>query len=112
SRNGGNLGTDGSVAYLFKKLGQITFAPGVNEEKVLEVALDAGAEDVVVYEDKSIEVVTLPDAMPIVKEALAKAGFQAAEADVTMLPSIYVAVADKEIAEEVMSLTDALEDLD
>jgi YebC/PmpR family DNA-binding regulatory protein len=112
SKNGGNLGTDGSVAYLFKKQGQLTFAPGVNEEKLMDAALEAGAEDVVVNDDKSLDVMTTPETFMQVKTVLTKAGFQAAEADVSMIAGTNVDIEDKETAEKVMNLIDTLEDLD
>lgn len=109
---GGNLGTDGSVAYLFNKVGQITFAPGANEERILEVALEAGADDVTVNEDKSIDVLTSPEAFLKVKEAMIAAQFQPAQAEVTMAPVTQVEITDKEIAEKIMRLNDMLDDLD
>src|SRR6266571_5666810 len=86
SKYGGNLGTDGSVAFLFKHCGQIVFAPGTDENKVMEVALDAGAEDVVDHDDGSIEVLTAPHDFVAVKAALGKAGFKPELAEVTMKP--------------------------
>lgn len=112
SKNGGNLGTDGSVGYLFKKLGQMTFAPGVDEEKIMEIALDTGADDVIVNDDKSIDVVTAPEAFVAVKDALIKAGLQPAQASVTMVASIDVEITDKTTAEKVLAMLDVLEDLD
>src|SRR3990167_6953463 len=112
SKQGGNLGTDGSVSYLFKKQGQITFAPGIDEEKLLEIALEMGADDVVVHQDASVDVVTTPENFIPMKEALIKAGFKPAQADVMMVASTNVSITNKEIAERVRSLMDALEDLD
>ncbi|RDI41829.1 YebC/PmpR family DNA-binding transcriptional regulator [Aquicella lusitana] len=112
SKHGGNLGTDGSVAYLFKKQGQITFAPGADEERLMEHALEAGAEDIIVNDDKSIDVITAPENFIPVKDALQKAGFQSVQADVTMIAGTSVSITDKETAETVMGLIDALEDLD
>jgi YebC/PmpR family DNA-binding regulatory protein len=109
---GGNLGTDGSVAYLFKEMGQITFAPGANEERVMEVALDAGAEDVVVNDDKSIDVTVKPEDFLNLKKMMTETGLQPAHAEVTMAASVQVAISDKEQAEKLMRLTDMLEDLD
>ncbi len=109
---GGNLGTDGSVAYLFKKQGQLTFAPGTDEERLLELGLEAGAEDIIVNEDKSADVITAPEDFAAIKQALAKAGFQPAQGDVTMLASTQVAIIDKDTAEKVVNLIDMLEDLD
>src|SRR5580765_542505 len=90
TKNGGNLGADGSVAFLFKHCGQILFAPGTSEDKLMEAALDAGAEDVVANDDGSIEVVTGPYDFVSVKDALAKAGFKAEFAEVTMKPAAEV----------------------
>lgn len=112
SKHGGNLGTDGSVAYLFKKQGQITFAPGIDHEKIMEAALHIGADDVIINTDDSVDVITMPDVFLQAKTALSKAGFVIAEADISMLPTTKVAIAEQEMAEKVMNLIDALEDLD
>lgn len=112
TKNGGNLGTDGSVAYLFKKLGQLMFAPGADEERLMELALELGAEDIIVNEDKSIEILTVPESFLTIKEALMKAGFKAEQADITMIAATHIAVTAKDTAEEIMGLMDALEDLD
>lgn len=109
---GGNMGTEGSVAYLFTQQGQMTFAPGANEELILSVALEAGADDVVVHSDNSIDVVTSPDAFVNVKEAMTKAGLQPDQTDLTMVASTQVEIIEKELAEKFMRLTDMLEDLD
>lgn len=109
---GGNLGTDGSVSYLFKKVGQIFFAPGTDEEKVMEIALEAGANDVIVHDDKSIEVTTSPDLFLPVKDAMTKVGLKPEQADVTMSADVNVAVDDKETAEKILRLSDMLEELD
>ncbi len=109
---GGNLGTDGSVAYLFKKLGQLTFAPGVDSERLMEIALEAGAEDILLNDDDSAEVVTSPDDFLKIKDMLSKHGFQPDQAEVTMVASTSVSISDKDMAEKVMTLLDALEDLD
>src|SRR5207237_8029078 len=87
SKYGGNLGTDGSVAYLFKHCGQIVFAPGTSEDQVIEAALDAGAEDVITNDDRSIEVVTGAHDFAAVKDTLAKAGLKPALAELTMTPT-------------------------
>lgn len=112
TKMGGNLGTDGSVAYLFKKQGQITFAPGVDEERLMELALESGADDIVVNDDKSVEIVTPPELFLTVKDSLHQSSFQPEQADITMLPNLYVPVVDKESAEKILQLLDALEDLD
>ncbi len=87
TKNGGNLGSDGSVAFLFKHCGQFVFAPGTSEDKVMEAALDAGAEDVVKNDDGSVEVICAPDDFVGVKAALEKAGLKPELAEVTMKPS-------------------------
>jgi len=109
---GGNLGTDGSVAYLFKKLGVLSLAPGANEDKVMEVALDAGADDVVSYpEDGSLEVLAAPEAFAAVKEAMAQAGLAPDQAEITVRADNDVSVSGEQ-AESVAKLLDWLEDLD
>ena len=112
SKFGGNLGTDGSVAFLFRKLGVISFAPGASEDRVMEVALEAGADDVVSYpEDGSIDVLTTPEAFPAVKDALARAGLVADQAEVTMRAGNDVAV-EGDTAQSVARLLEWLEDID
>lgn len=109
---GGNLGTDGSVSYLFQKTGQLTFAPGVDEERVMDLALEAGADDVIVNDDKSIDVTTSPDAFLRVKDAMINAGLQPVQAEVTMAAATNVMIDDKDLAEKMVRLNDMLEDLD
>ena len=111
SKHGGNLGTDGSVAYLFTRQGVISFAPGTDEEQVMEAALEAGAEDVDSEEDGNITVITPWEMLGDVNAALVTAGLEPADAEVTMVPSTYVPC-DEELSESVMKLIDALEDLD
>ena len=111
SKRGGNLGTDGSVAYLFTRKGQISYAPGTDEEKLMEVALEASADDVITNDDDSIDVMTEFEDFLTVKDALVAAGLEPANAEVTMLPSTTVAL-DKEHAEKIIGLVDMLEDLD
>ena len=111
SKFGGNLGTDGSVAYLFLKIGVLNFAPGTSEEEVMEAALDAGADDVVAEEDGSIEVITTPEAYIDVKAALEASGLAPENAEITMRASLEVEL-DVESGEKVLRLLDALEDLD
>ena len=108
---GGNLGTDGSVSFLFKHCGQLIFAPGTNEDKLIEAALEAGAEDVISNEDDSIEVITAPYEFITVKAALEKAGFRAELAEVTMKPS-NEAILTGDDAVKMQKLLDALESLD
>ena len=111
SRAGGNLGTDGSVSYLFDKKGQIHFAPGVSEDDVMEVAIDSGAEDVVTDEDGRIEVVTSPEEYLAVKDALVEAGQEPDASEVAMVPQV-LSDLDADTGEKVLRLLDALEDLD
>ena len=111
SKHGGNLGTDGSVAYLFTKVGVLNFAPGTSEEVVMEAALEAGADDVVAAEDGSIEVITAPETYDDVKAALEAAGLEPENSEITMRASLEVEL-DVESGEKVLRLLDALEDLD
>lgn len=112
SKFGGNLGTDGSVAFMFRKLGVISFAPGASEDRVMEVAIEAGADDVVAYpEDGSIDVLTAPEAFAAVKDALAAAGLAAADAGITLRADNAVAVGG-DTAQSVARLLEWLEDLD
>jgi YebC/PmpR family DNA-binding regulatory protein len=111
TKRGGNLGTDGSVAYLFKRTGQISYSAGVDENRLIEVALEAGAEDVVTNDDGSIDVLTAWEDFSAVKEALLDAGLEPESAEVTMLASITVPV-DLDGAEKLLALVDHLEDLD
>lgn len=111
SKSGGNLGTDGSVAYLFSQIGMLSYPKGSDEEVILEAALEAGAEDVVTNEDGSIDVTTTPEAFNAVREAMVAAGQKPEVAEVTMQPSTSVDL-ELEDAEKVMRLVDMLEDLD
>lgn len=111
TRAGGNLGTDGSVAYLFDKKGQIQFEPGVSEDDVMEIAIESGAEDVVAGEDGGVEVVTAPQDFLQVKDALAERGLEPAQAEIAMVPQTVVDL-DVETGEKVLRLLEALEDLD
>jgi transcriptional/translational regulatory protein YebC/TACO1 len=111
SKYGGNLGTDGSVAFLFKHCGQLVFAPGASEDKIMEAALDAGAEDVLSNPDGSIEVVCTPGDFDRVKAGLEKAGLKPDAAEVTMKPLAENAYAGAE-AEKMRGLLDALDELD
>lgn len=109
---GGNLGTDGSVAYMFDRKGQLSFAPGVSEDALMEAALEAGADDVEMSEDGSALVSTSFADFHGVNEALNAAGFKADEAEIAMIPSISAPVTDLETAQKVIKLIDMLEDLD
>jgi YebC/PmpR family DNA-binding regulatory protein len=111
SKYGGNLGTDGSVAFLFKHCGQLVFAPGTNEDKLMEAALDTGAEDVITHDDGSLEVITGPHDFVSVKDALVKAGFKPEFAEVTMKPATEVEMTGEDAA-RMQKLIDAIESLD
>jgi len=111
SKAGGNLGTDGSVAYLFSKIGLMTFATDSDEDAVMEAAMEAGAEDIETAEDGTIEVTTAWEEFITVKETMIAAGFEPETGDVIMKPSTSVDL-DLENAEKVMRLVDVLEDLD
>jgi YebC/PmpR family DNA-binding regulatory protein len=111
AKNGGNLGTDGSVAFLFKHCGQFVFAPGTNEDKVMEAALDAGAEDVIANDDGSIEVVSAPEDFVAVKDALVKAGLKPELAELTMKP-VAENVLKGDEGSRMQKLLEALEGLD
>ncbi len=111
TKAGGNLGTDGSVSYLFSKVGQISFASGSDEEVIMDAALEAGAEDIITNDDKSIDVLTSMEEFSTVRDALAAQGLEAEEAEITMRPSTSV---DLELsdAESMVRLLEVLEDLD
>jgi YebC/PmpR family DNA-binding regulatory protein len=111
SKYGGNLGTEGSVAFQFKHCGQLVFAPGTSEDQVMEVALDAGAEDVIAGEDGSIEVLTPPTEFEAVKNALEAAGLKAEVAEVTMRAENTIELAGED-AQRMQKLLDVIEELD
>jgi len=111
SKHGGNLGTDGSVGYLFSKVGILNFEPGTPEEKILDIALEAGADDVVSEAGGSIEVRTSPDVHADVVAAMQARGFEPANAEITMRASLEVEL-DVEAGQKVLRLLDHLEDLD
>jgi YebC/PmpR family DNA-binding regulatory protein len=111
TKYGGNLGTDGSVAFLFKHCGQMAFAPGTDEDRLMEAAIDAGAEDVVTNDDGSIEVITGPNDFSAVKSALEKAGFKPELAEVTMKPATETVLSGDD-ALRMQKLLDALESVD
>ncbi len=111
SKYGGNLGTEGSVAFQFKHCGQFVFAPGTSEDKVMEVALEAGAEDVLTGEDGAIEVLSAPGDFEAVKNALEAAGLVPELAEVTMRAENTIALAGED-AQRMQKLLDVLEDLD
>jgi YebC/PmpR family DNA-binding regulatory protein len=111
SKHGGNMGTEGSVAFQFKHCGQLIFAPGTSEDKLMEVALEAGAEDVLVDDEGAIEVITSPADFEAVKNALEAAGLSADMAEVTMRAENAIELAGEE-ASKMQKLLDILEDLD
>ncbi|QSX31615.1 YebC/PmpR family DNA-binding transcriptional regulator [Shewanella cyperi] len=111
NKSGGNLGTDGSVSYLFTKRGVISYEPGVDEDALMEAALEGGAEDVISHEDGSVDVYTSPAEFGTVKDALDAGGFVAVNAEVTMVPSTQ-ATLDADTAPKLLRLIDTLEDHD
>ena len=111
TKHGGNLGADGSVSYLFSHSGVLSFPPGSDEDRLLEAALEAGAEDVVAADDGSVEVLTSPDSYESVRDALGRAGLAPTSAGVTMRASISVPLGADE-SRQVLALLDALEDVD
>lgn len=111
SKYGGNLGTEGSVAFQFKHCGQLVFAPGISEETLMEVALEAGADDVIAGEDGSVEVLTAPAAYEVVKNALEAAKLKPEIAEVTMRAENSIALAGDDAA-RMQKLLDVIEDLD
>ena len=111
AKHGGNLGTDGSVAFLFKHCGQLVFAPGSSENAIMEAAIEAGAEDVVANDDGSIEVITAPSDFVGVKDALQRAGLKPELAEITMKPVTETSLSGED-AGKMQKLLDALESLD
>lgn len=111
SKKGGNMGTDGSVSYMFKKQGVLSFTAGVSEDVVMNAALEAGADDVVTHDDGSIDVITTPEAFLDVKTALEAAGLTAEHSDVVMEADVKVSL-NLEDTKKVLDLIDMLEDLD
>jgi len=111
NKNGGNMGAEGSVAFLFKHCGQMLFAPGVNEDQLMEAALDAGAEDVITHDDGSLEVLTPVPDFPKVQDALNKTGLKAELATIAMRPETEITL-EGDQAESMQKLLDALENLD
>ena len=108
---GGNLGTDGSVAFMFRKLGALSFAAGADEEKITEAAIEAGADDIVTYDDGAIDVLTAPETFATVKSAMESAGLQADIAEITLRADNDIAVSG-DTAQQVAKLLRWLEDLD
>jgi YebC/PmpR family DNA-binding regulatory protein len=111
TKHGGNLGTDGSVAYLFTKRGILSYEPGASEDRIMEAALEGGADDVVTNEDGSIDVFTSPDGFDAVREAMEGAGLTPASAEVTFHAATAAPV-EGDAAERLLKMLDVLEDLD
>ncbi len=111
SKHGGNLGTDGSVAYLFEKKGVISFGPGADEDRIMEAALEAGAEDIETADDDSVEVLTTPEQFSEVLGAIKAAGLEPDEAEVTMRASTTVPQ-DADGGRKLVTFIDVLEDID
>ena len=111
SKNGGNLGTEGSVSFQFKHCGQLIFAPGSNEDQIMEIALEAGADDVITDNDGAIEVLTPPAQFEAVKNALEAAGLTAEVAEVTYRPENTIELSGDDAA-KMQKILDVLEDLD
>jgi transcriptional/translational regulatory protein YebC/TACO1 len=111
SKHGGNMGTEGSVAFQFKHCGQIIFAPGASEDKIMEVALESGADDVITHEDGAIEVLTPYTGFEAVRNALEAAGLKPEVAEVTMRADNTIELTGND-AQRMQKLLDVLEDLD
>jgi len=111
TKNGGNMGAEGSVAFLFRHCGQLLFAPGTNEDQLMEVALEAGADDVISHEDGALEVISSVALFSKVQDALQKANFKAELATVSMRPETDISLASEQL-EAMQKLLDALENLD
>jgi len=111
SKNGGNLGTDGCVAFLFKQIGSIFFAPNNNPEDLMEKAIELGAEDILINDDKSIEVITKPAEFHAIKDGFDKASMDYEVAEILMKPDIEIELSGEDL-EKMQKLIDALEDLD
>lgn len=111
AKHGGNLGQDGSVAYLFRKLGVLTYAPGASEDRIMEAALEAGADDVVTQDDSSIEVLTSPEAFAAVVDAMGKRGLKPDHVEVTQRAADDITLAGDD-ADRMWKLLESLEDLD
>lgn len=112
TKYGGNLGTDGSVSYLFEQKGQIIFPPGTEEDKIMNIALEVGAEDVSMEDDGTVEVITAFEDFNQVRKAMEQAGLKPERAEVAMVPANAVLVSEAVLAEKFMKMVDLLEDLD
>ncbi|MGA7297344.1 MAG: YebC/PmpR family DNA-binding transcriptional regulator [Rhodanobacteraceae bacterium] len=111
SKFGGNMGTEGSVAYMFRRLGVLSFAPGADEDRITEVAIESGAEDVVAFDDGAVEVITDPDNFESVRKAMREAGLEPDDSEVTQRADIEVSLAGED-ARTVARLLDSLDDMD
>ncbi len=112
AKHGGNMGTEGSVAFMFRKLGVLSFAPGSNEDRITEIAIEAGADDVIVHpDDQSIDVMTSPDSYQAVKAAMESAGLKPDQAEITWRADNDISV-DGDTALAVVKMLERLEDLD
>jgi len=111
TKAGGNLGTDGSVSYLFNKIGSIIFPAGVDEDAIMELALEAGAEDIVTEDDGSVEVITSPESFTEINDMLKNSGHKPISSEITMRAELLTTV-DADTAEKLLRLIDVLEDLD
>ena len=111
TKNGGNMGAEGSVAFLFRHCGQLLFAPGTNEDQLMEIALEAGADDVISHEDGALEVISSVALFSKVQDALQKANFKAELATVSMRPETDISLTSEQL-EAMQKLLDALENLD
>ena len=112
SKAGGSLATEGSVAYLFHRQGTISFTSDVDENKIMEISIEAGADDVISHDDGSVDIITTLESFGIVKDALCASGFSAINADVSMEASTKVNIDNKNDAEKILRLLDKLEELD
>ena len=110
-KQGGNLGTDGSVAYLFSQVGQLCFPPGADEDRIIEAALEAGAEDVISNDDGSVDVITAAETLPEVRDTIVSAALEPLLAEVTMRPATSVSLEGRD-AERMVKMLDQLEELD
>lgn len=111
TKAGGNLGTDGSVSYMFNKIGSIVYESGADEDAIMEISLEAGADDITTDDDGSIEIITSPENFSTVNEALKKAGHIPTTSEITMRADLLTTI-DASTAEKLLDLIDALEDLD
>ncbi len=112
TKHGGNLGTDGSVAYMFHKKGIISFGPGADEDAIMEAALDVGADDVIANDDGSVDVYTTPEDFADVRDGLVAGGLNADNAEITFEADTMTPISDQDSAEKIIRIIDFIEDLD